>query len=244
VGRPIQIRPLLALDVELGARLTAAERADAAQLGVHVARPSPGAWTPPDAVAGPAGGTATGVLVNRGLIVHETHLAGTVSAEILAPGDVVLDTRTPEGYLLAGSTWWVLVDAEVALLERRVLRQATRWPAVVEALIARSAERAARLSVHQAIAKLPRVDLRLLAVLWHLAERAGRVTPQGVVLAVPLTHELLGRLVGARRPTVSLALKELDDAGHVHRLPDGEWQLSHAMPDLDAVAEEGEAGAG
>ena len=99
--------------------------------------------------------------------------------------------------------------------------------------MARAAERSERLAVQQAIAQLPRVDLRILALLWHLTERTGRVGSEGVILPVPLTHELLGRLVGARRPTVSLALKQLTQRGHVARHPEG-WQLSQAMPDLAA----------
>jgi hypothetical protein len=52
------------------------------------------------------------------------------------------------------------------------------------------------------------------------------VTPEGVVVPVALTHEMLGRLSGARRPTVSLALTELSATGAVQRLPEGGWLLS------------------
>jgi CRP-like cAMP-binding protein len=46
------------------------------------------------------------------------------------------------------------------------------------------------------------------------------------VLDLPLTHELIGRMVGARRPTVSLALAELAQAGTLVRRLDGAWVLS------------------
>jgi hypothetical protein len=44
----------------------------------------------------------------------------------------------------------------------------------------------ARVAVAQAISQLNRVDRRLLAMFWHLAERWGRVTADGT--AIPLTR--------------------------------------------------------
>lgn len=46
-------------------------------------------------------------------------------------------------------------------------------------------------------AHLPRVEDRLLLTLWMLAERCGRVTPEGIVLPLALSHEALGRLAAA-----------------------------------------------
>src|SRR5438874_624433 len=96
----------------------------------------------------------------------------------------------------------------------------------------RTAARAFRLSVQMAICQLPRVELRLMLALWHLAERFGRVGPEGVTLPLPLSHRLLGQVVGARRPTVTLALTRLHQAGLVERL-DGVWRLhGHAPGEL------------
>jgi DNA-binding transcriptional ArsR family regulator len=65
------------------------------------------------------------------------------------------------------------------------------------------------------------------------------VTPAGVVITVHLTHAMLGRLVGARRPTVSLALKALADEGLIVRREDGSWLLCQpALDGLQAVAGE------
>ena len=58
-----------------------------------------------------------------------------------------------------------------------------------------------------AIAHYPRVDLRLLMLMWHLADRWGRVTPQGIRIPLRLTHELLADLVASRRPSVTSALQ-------------------------------------
>jgi DNA-binding GntR family transcriptional regulator len=51
------------------------------------------------------------------------------------------------------------------------------------------------------------------------------VTPDGIVVDLPLTHELIGRLVGGRRPTVTLALAELAENGVLVRRDEGGWLL-------------------
>jgi CRP-like cAMP-binding protein len=91
--------------------------------------------------------------------------------------------------------------------------------------------------VHLAIAQLNRVDLRVLALLWHLAERWGVVAADGVVVPLRLTHATLGRFVGAQRPTVTLALQQLSEAGDLARRPDGAFVLRHGSAEsLAAVA--------
>ena len=69
--------------------------------------------------------------------------------------------------------------------------------------------------VQRAITSQPRLEVRLTLLLWHLAGRWGRVERGGIRLALPLTHRLLGRLVGAERPSVSHALSRLSQAGLV-----------------------------
>ena len=74
------------------------------------------------------------------------------------------------------------------------------------------ADGAQRLAVQLAICQLPRVQDRVLAMLWLLAESWERVTSSGTTLSLSLTHQAL---VGARRPTVTLALGELAERGAV-----------------------------
>jgi hypothetical protein len=47
-----------------------------------------------------------------------------------------------------------------------------------------------------------------------------------VVVPLALTHEALGRLIGARRPTVTLALKALGAQERLLRRGDGAWLLA------------------
>lgn len=70
----------------------------------------------------------------------------------------------------------------------------------------------------------PVPEVRLHVLMWHLAERMGRVRPDGVHLALPITHETLGHLVAARRPSVSAALGQLSQRGLRDRNGDG-WVL-------------------
>jgi hypothetical protein len=60
-----------------------------------------------------------------------------------------------------------------------------------------------------AIALEPRVERRLLLKLRQLAERFGRVTPQGIRLDLRLTHQQLADMVGAVRESVTIALGKL-----------------------------------
>ena len=80
------------------------------------------------------------------------------------------------------------------------------------------------------------MDRRLKALFWHLAERWGRVSGDGVIVPLALTHRILGQLVGARRPTVSTALSELAEREELTRRPDGSWLLRGDPPDADSLA--------
>jgi CRP/FNR family cyclic AMP-dependent transcriptional regulator len=83
-----------------------------------------------------------------------------------------------------------------------------------------------RLIVHQVV----RIDDRVLVSLWGLAERFGRVTPDGVVLPLAINHSMMARFVGAQRPTVSQAVGELTRRGEVQRLDGGGWLLKGTFP--------------
>jgi CRP-like cAMP-binding protein len=81
------------------------------------------------------------------------------------------------------------------------------------------------------------VETRLLVILWYYADRWGRVTPTGVLLPVRMTHSLLARVVGARRPSVSTALGKLQERGFVERTDNGHWLLLGPPPrELDELA--------
>jgi hypothetical protein len=219
--------PLLELDPDLG-QLLPEERFAAAkrELRVAVHTVETGLW-PVDRLSG-ASPEHVGLLVLDGVISREVLVSDTISTELLGPGDVVRPWRIQDASTLLQHTvrWNVLSRSRIALLDRRLSAELGRYPEVNAAIIDRVNERAQRLAVTQAISQLNRVDRRLLALFWHLAERWGRITAGGVALPMTLSHRMLGQLVGARRPTVSTALSELVREGELVRRDDGTWLLT------------------
>ena len=51
------------------------------------------------------------------------------------------------------------------------------------------------------------------------------------MLPLRLQHESLGHIIGAKRPTVTLALQRLAERGLVQRRQDGTWSLPSTPPD-------------
>jgi DNA-binding transcriptional ArsR family regulator len=179
---------------------------------------------------------AFGVLVASGLLVRDVILRQTVASELLGPGDIAPPDGEP-ALVPLDVRWSVAEHAEIAILDDRLLPALRAWPELGRALLARSAQRSPRVEAQRAISQLPRVEDRLVALFGMLAERFARMTPCGLVVSVSLTHAMLGRLVGARRPTVSLALKTLAEDGSVMRREDGSWLLSQRA--LDGLYDEG-----
>jgi CRP/FNR family transcriptional regulator, cyclic AMP receptor protein len=226
---------LLELDPDLG-QLLDPERLETARRELQVAVHSlqQGLWdthklegASPDHI---------GLLVVDGVLAREVLVSDTISTELLGPGDVLRPWRLRDGATLLQHTvrWSVLTRSRIALLDRRFSAQLVRYPEVNAALIDRIAERALRLTVTQAISQLNRVDRRLLALFWHLAERWGRMTTEGVAIPMTLSHRMLGQLVGARRPTVSTALRQLDKERELVRREDGTWLLTGAPVGMPA----------
>lgn len=172
-----------------------------------------------------------GLLVLDGLIVRQVTLADRRSGELLGPGEVLRPWDDAEtASLPCEVSWKVIEDARIAVLDRRFLLTIAHWPALIDALLGRLSDRAQTLALNAAIQCLPQVNVRLLALLWHFADRFGRVTPYGVHLPLPLCHADLAELVGAARPTVSIALRKLGDTGQVWRSEDRTWMLSKDPP--------------
>jgi CRP/FNR family transcriptional regulator, cyclic AMP receptor protein len=121
--------------------------------------------------------------------------------------------------------WTAIVPTKVALLDHHFLLGVRRWPLLGLRLFERVSEQNARISMHVAIHGIPRVEYRILAMLWHLATHYGKVRPDGVVIPLHLTHKAIGHLVGARRPTVTLALSALVQDGLIRTESHGGFLL-------------------
>ena len=116
--------------------------------------------------------------------------------------------------------------ALIAVLDDRVLAAMRQWPRMIASLFALAMRQLERADINAAIGRLERVEDRLLGFFWLLADRWGRRGPDGIAIEQPLTHEAIGHLIGARRPTVSLGLRALSERGTLHRRIDGSWLLS------------------
>jgi CRP/FNR family cyclic AMP-dependent transcriptional regulator len=223
---------LLNVDPELARELDPRRAREAAQrLYVRVVDVPRGRWMPGAGFL--EGSRPLGLLILDGLLVREATVGDHPSAELLGPGDLLRTWEDEDSEELLPRTieWSALTQTRLAVIDHAFAVRAAQWPEVFAGLIDRAARRAERLVVMQAIAHLTRVDDRLLALLWCLAERWGRVVPDGVVVSLRLSHRTLAGMVGARRPSVTTALGQLMARGVLERRPDGEWLLRGEAPE-------------
>jgi hypothetical protein len=190
-----------------------------------------GPWRPADRYQRTPG--ALGLLIVDGMVARDLRIAGRWCSELLGPGDLLRpwDYEEEGGESVqSDSSWTVLEPLRVAVLDERFARVACRWPQLVAGFLSRTLRRSRWMAILLAISNLTRVDERVTALMWHLADRWGHVTPEGVVVPVPLTHDMIGRLVGAHRPSVTSALGELQRASVLTRRDNG-WLLLGDPPE-------------
>ena len=169
-----------------------------------------------------------GLLVLDGLLIHSIVVATEPRSEIVGPGDV-LRPWEEDGAIASvrfASRWDVIGPARLAVLDARLLAFACRWPQLMLAIASRAVRRSHWLALQLAISDVRRVEDRLMLFFWHLADRWGRVGPDGVLVPLPVTHDVLAQLVCAQRPTVTTALQGLAQAGRITRRRDRTWLLA------------------
>jgi CRP/FNR family transcriptional regulator, cyclic AMP receptor protein len=196
---------------------------------VHTIKLVPPDWDP-RSIAAEAGTGWLGLLVIDGLLVRRVSIGHRAACELFGTGDIIRPWDRDGEYdpLTITLDWVIPVPGRLAILDAAFARRVARWPTVAAHLIGRAAQRGRGLALTQAISHLPRVQGRLLLLFWLLAERWGKVGPDGVRVALPLTHELLAMVVGAGRPTVTTALQRLRADGLLLREPGGRWLLTNA----------------
>jgi hypothetical protein len=180
-----------------------------------------------------------GFLVIGGSLTINVRMSGRTCTRLIGPRELVLlDGQRSDSIPIAWE-WSVLAPARLALLDGRLHALARRWPPLMGAILERAAQQTRNAFVQQAISQLPRVEERLLALFWSIADRQGVVRPDGVWLDLPATHDTLAHMVGAQRPTVSLGLARLADSGLVHA-EHGGWLI--ARDSLDGFSQTSPAG--
>ena len=174
-----------------------------------------------------------GFMVVEGLMSREVDVLGRRAVELIGPSDVLRPWSWDEegSHVQAEIGWRVLEPTKLAVLDHGLVSRIVPWPQIGVELFSRGTRRAHHLAVALAIAHHNRVEERLLLTLWHLAERWGRVTRDGILVPLPLGHQRLADIVGAHRPSVTKAMGALTDAGKVSRRDDGDWILHGEPPE-------------
>lgn len=151
------------------------------------------------------------LVVEEGVVLVRGSLGGrTTAITIAGPGEVIPPPAGTEALQAA-------TPAVLRVVGERELGALLANPAEARWLFdgVASALRDRQDSLAQ-VAAATHAD-RLEAKLIQLARKHGRVTPRGIRIDVPLTHQLLAESIGAARETVTVALRELRERGLVVR---------------------------
>jgi CRP-like cAMP-binding protein len=222
---------VLEVDPDLGAGIDPSEMAVAVAMAVSpefTFERGPWDFAPPPERGG------FGALIIEGLILVRIDAGGRSHIEMLGEGDIVSPWvgTGPELSTASIVTASVVARARVALLDRRFALRTARWPEIHAALLRRCIDRARRLSLQSAINALPRIEERVEVTLWQLAYRFGRVTRDGILMDLPISHSQLADIVAAQRPSVSTAVVRLEDQGRLVRLERRTWLLRGSPPEM------------
>lgn len=134
---------------------------------------------------------------------------------MLEQGDLLVRPLEPWAASAPQVRCFAIEDSLVHLVDRARMEAWMREPALAANLVRLLSTQIAERELAVAIALEPRVERRLLLKLRQLAERWGRVTPDGIRLDLRLTHQELANMVGAVRESVTIALGRLAEAGEI-----------------------------
>jgi CRP/FNR family transcriptional regulator, cyclic AMP receptor protein len=235
-----RVASLADLDPELFGSVGPRELSSMREVGTRIAELEPGRWEPR---AG-SSETGLGLLVVEGLLGRTVALDREVVTELVGPGDLIRPwvTSADEDLVVPCPVGWIVLErTRLAVLGRQVASAAADCPGLMAELLERTSRRARSQGILGAIGHIKRIELRVLVLLWHIAERWGRVTADGVVVPLRLTHARIALLVGAQRPSVTAALSRLGERGLVLRTPQRGYLLAPAGRDkLETLCRRGE----
>lgn len=214
---------LLEADPDLGDSLPE-DQVDVArrQIAVSTKELSLGPWTPEEEKE--LGPDDLGYLLWSGLITRELQIDTGKSIELLGPGDLLRPWQE-DAASFCEPHWQILEETRLLILDGATAQRLRYWPGLSTALVERAIRRSRRLAAQAAMSTIVGLEKRVLILLWHLAESWGAVTPDGVVLKLKLPRRILAELIGARRPSVSTALSELQRSGKIATGEHGWWLL-------------------
>jgi hypothetical protein len=196
-------------------------------LVARVAQLPPGAFDPQRLADDPDGWL--GLLVVDGLALVQVAAGRAPIGWLVGSDDLVRPWEMTEVSLLTTASWQALSPLRVALLDADFARRVAGLGSVADALTARAVQTSHWLFAKSLVTGTSVIEERLLLLFALLGERWGKATSAGVLVAMPLTHQVLATLVGARRPSVSTALRGLSAAGLLQRTTEG-WLLCRTAP--------------
>lgn len=218
---------LLREDPDLGAAISPEDLSWATE---HCVVPSitipSGSWNSQEQLSG-----GIGYIVLDGLLLRRVGIDGRFGGELLGEGDLLRPWHGDDATSNLSPTtgWKVIARSRLAVLDERSTARLARYPALFGAIAGRALDRARRLALMMAIVHHPRIEIRLHMLFWHLADRWGRVGPNGVTLHLHLSHSVLADLIAAQRPSVTGALGKLYERGLVSAVDHG-WLLIGEPP--------------
>ncbi len=134
---------------------------------------------------------------------------------LLEQGDLLVRPIDPWAVSGPQVRCFAIEESFVHLVDRTRMELWMSDPALAANLVRVLSAQVADRELAVAIALEPRVERRLLLKLRQLAERWGRVTPDGIRLDLRLTHQELANMVGAVRESVTIALGRLAENGEI-----------------------------
>lgn len=173
-------------------------------------------------------------MVATGMLLRRVTVVGGSSVELVGKGDLLLPWRG-ELASFSRSEWEVIDRARLAVLDLRPSSPLSRNADLAATIAQRAIDRARWLSLQAAIMSIVGIEERLRALLWALAERWGQTVSGGAEIEINVPQSVLAEMVGARRPTVSLALGNLTERGLLLISEPGRWVLSGEPPEIVAA---------
>lgn len=173
----------------------------------------------------PVDGDWLGLLITGGLLAVTLEAGRAHSSWVFGQEDLVRPWDMRDLALTKNVRWRCLTPAQIALLDGDFSRRVAGLPAVTHKLVEHAAETSRWLLARSIIGGAARAEDRLVLLFRLLAERWGKVGPEGVRLPLPITHALLAQMCGVRRPTVTLALRAFRDQGLIDPLGRDGWLL-------------------
>ncbi len=170
-----------------------------------------------------------GLMAVDGLALVQVAAGRAPIGWLIGADDLIRPWEMEEASLLTSASWQALSPLRLALLDGDFARRVTGLGAVTDALAMKAAQTSHWLFAKSLVTGTSVIEERLLLLFALLGERWGKATSAGVLVAMPLTHQVLATLIGARRPSVSTALRGLSAGGLLQRTAEG-WLLCRTAP--------------